>query len=89
LTAAADELVPLADAETGLGEPRLRGELARMAWQFELYARVVSDGSVVEAAVDPARDDFGPLPRPDVRRMLVPRGPSRSTGRATSRSASA
>jgi NADP-dependent aldehyde dehydrogenase len=75
LGAGADELVATADAETGLGEARLRGELARTSWQFELYARVAEDGSVVEAAVDPAREDFGPLPRPDVRRMLVPRGP--------------
>jgi NADP-dependent aldehyde dehydrogenase len=69
-----DELVATADAETGLGIARLTGESGRSAFQFELFAEAVREGSFVEAAIDHAGDT--PLgPGPDVRRMLVSIGP--------------
>jgi len=71
---ARDELVAIADAETGLGTARLTGETGRSAFQFSLFAEAVREGSFVEAAIDHAGDT--PLgPGPDVRRMLVPLGP--------------
>jgi NADP-dependent aldehyde dehydrogenase len=74
LDANADELVPLADAETHLGSPRLPGELARTSAQLRLFAGVVREGRFLEATID-HRDDAATPPIPDLRRMLVPVGP--------------
>jgi NADP-dependent aldehyde dehydrogenase len=71
---ARERLVILADSETGLGAPRLNGEVSRSAFQFSLFAEAVREGSFVEAMIDHAGDT--PLgPAPDVRRMLVSIGP--------------
>ncbi|MER6575618.1 aldehyde dehydrogenase (NADP(+)) [Nonomuraea sp. NPDC001023] len=71
LTAHVDELWQLADRETALGEVRLRGEVARTAGQFRLFAQVVRDGGYLEAVIDHADPALAP-PRPDVRRMNHP-----------------
>ncbi len=68
-----DELWPVADAETRLGETRLRGEIARTAAQFRLFAAVLRDGGHLEAVIDHPDPDATP-PRPDVRRMNHPIG---------------
>ena len=75
LLAAADELVALAQLETGLAEPRLRGELKRTAVQLRLFADVTADGAYLDARIDRPDADFVLGPRPDVRRTLMPRGP--------------
>ena len=75
LRAAGDEIVAVAGAETGLPEGRLRGELERTAGQLEAFAAVVDAGDYVEAIIDTPDPDAKPIPRPDVRRMLVPIGP--------------
>jgi NADP-dependent aldehyde dehydrogenase len=74
LDANAEELVPLADAETHLGTVRLTSELARTSAQLRLFASVVREGSFLEAIIDHRNDDATP-PIPDLRRMLVPLGP--------------
>ncbi|GAA3138549.1 aldehyde dehydrogenase (NADP(+)) [Nonomuraea salmonea] len=68
LSAHVDELWQLADQETALGEGRLRGEVARAAGQFRLFAEVIRDGGYLEAIIDHADASLTP-PRPDVRRM--------------------
>ncbi|MFB4267007.1 aldehyde dehydrogenase (NADP(+)) [Nonomuraea sp. GTA35] len=68
LSAHVDELWQLADQETALGEVRLRGEVARTAGQFRLFAEVIRDGGYLEAIIDHADPSLTP-PRPDVRRM--------------------
>ncbi|GAA1271763.1 aldehyde dehydrogenase [Planotetraspora silvatica] len=68
-----DELWPVADAETHLGEVRLRGEVGRTASQFRLFAEVLRDGGSAEAVIDHADPGATP-PRPDVRRMNHPVG---------------
>jgi NADP-dependent aldehyde dehydrogenase len=75
LRAAGDEIVATCEAETGLPEARLRSELERTAGQLELFASVVEAGDHVEAIIDTPDPDATPIPRPDVRRMLVPLGP--------------
>ena len=50
--ATAPRLVALADRETALGEPRLSGELARVAAQLRFYAEVAQEGSWLRATVD-------------------------------------
>ncbi|MGH3388091.1 MAG: aldehyde dehydrogenase (NADP(+)), partial [Actinomadura sp.] len=74
LEGAADELVEVSDAESALGEPRLRGEVARTAFQLRLFADALEEGSWLGVTIDPADPDAAPAPRPDLRRMMVPLG---------------
>lgn len=74
LEAQRDALVALADRETGLGVPRLTGEVGRSAFQLRLFAEAVREGGYLEAAIDHAGET--PIgPGPDLRRILVPIGP--------------
>jgi NADP-dependent aldehyde dehydrogenase len=66
----ADDLLPVAVAETGLGTERLAGEIARTADQFRLYADVVEEGSWAAVSIDSAKPPFD-----DHRRMNVAVGP--------------
>jgi NADP-dependent aldehyde dehydrogenase len=75
LETAADEIVDRAGLETALPEARLRAELGRTTGQLRLFARVAREGSWVDARIDSADPERQPLPRPDVRSMLVPLGP--------------
>ena len=69
----AANIISLADAETGLGEGRLSGELKRTCFQFRFFAGVVRDGGFLEASIDhPYDSPMGPLP--DLRRQLEPLG---------------
>jgi NADP-dependent aldehyde dehydrogenase len=72
---AAGELIPQAQAETGLAEARLRGELKRTTVQLRLFADVAAAGAFLDVRLDSADPDFVLGPRPDVRRYLVPLGP--------------
>jgi NADP-dependent aldehyde dehydrogenase len=64
LDAETDELVAIADRETGLGEERLRMEIGRAAVQLRYYADIAVEGSYVDAVIDPG-----------LARMRVPLGP--------------
>ena len=82
LEAIADELLALGDglvaraaAETALPEARIIAERGRTAAQLRLFAGVAREGSWVDARIDRALPDRQPLPRPDIRRMLLPIGP--------------
>ncbi|TDH24158.1 aldehyde dehydrogenase (NADP(+)) [Segetibacter sp. 3557_3] len=70
-----DPLIQRAMLETGLPEARLTGERGRTVNQLKLFASLLREGSWVEAVIDPALPDRKPLPRPDLRKMLVPVGP--------------
>ena len=69
------EIVALVQSETGLPEGRAVGELERTCRQLEAFADVIDAGDYVDAMIDTADPDAQPIPRPDVRRMLVPIGP--------------
>ena len=75
ITALGDELIQRANAETGLPEARLNGERGRTTGQLKMFAQLVREGTWVDARIDRALPDRKPLPRPDLRRMLVPIGP--------------
>jgi NADP-dependent aldehyde dehydrogenase len=75
LDAAADELVPIAIRESSLPEARLRGEVARSSGQLRMFAEVLDEGSLLEVVIDTADAQAKPVPRPDLRRVLVPLGP--------------
>jgi alpha-ketoglutaric semialdehyde dehydrogenase len=71
----ADGLLETANAETALPLERLAGERARTVGQLRMFANVVREGSWVDARIDRALPDRKPLPKPDIRRMLIPIGP--------------
>jgi NADP-dependent aldehyde dehydrogenase len=75
LDAAVDELVPIAMRETSLPEARLRGEVARSTGQLRMFADVLQEGALLEITIDTADPQAKPVPRPDLRRVLVPLGP--------------
>jgi NADP-dependent aldehyde dehydrogenase len=75
LRAAGDEIVAVCEGETGLPEARLRSELERTCGQLEAFAALVEVGDDAEAIIDHADPDAVPIPKPDLRRMLVPLGP--------------
>ena len=75
IEALGDPLIQRACAETGLPVARITGERARTCGQLRLFAQLVRDGSWVDARIDRALPDRQPLPRPDLRRMLIPLGP--------------
>jgi NADP-dependent aldehyde dehydrogenase len=75
LRAHSGELIALAMRETGLGLPRLTGELERTAVQLELFADVVVDGAYLDIRHDEADAGFALGVRPDLRRWRVPVGP--------------
>ena len=70
-----DELLKRANAETALPEPRLIGERGRTVNQLKMFAALVRDGSWVDACIDRALPERKPMPRPDLRRILIPLGP--------------
>jgi NADP-dependent aldehyde dehydrogenase len=75
IEALGDTLIDQAVTESGLTKDRLTGERGRTANQLRLFATLVREGSYVDARIDTALPDRKPLPRPDLRRMLIPIGP--------------
>jgi alpha-ketoglutaric semialdehyde dehydrogenase len=75
IEAQGDALLERAHSESGLPMGRLTGERGRTCGQLRLFARVVREGSWVDARIDLALPDRKPAPRPDIRRMLLPIGP--------------
>jgi NADP-dependent aldehyde dehydrogenase len=70
-----DELLEVYCAETGLPAGRSRGELKRTVGQLRSFADLVLDGSWVEASIDTAIPEREPIPKPDLRKMMMPLGP--------------
>lgn len=70
-----DNLVERAHRESGLPRGRIEGERTRTANQLRLFAREVREELWIDARIDLAQPDRQPLPRPDLRRMLIPIGP--------------
>lgn len=64
-----DEIVRAADEESAMGEPKLRGELARTTGQLRFLADVVEEGSYLEVTID------HPAGGADLRRCQLPIGP--------------
>lgn len=75
IEALGDALIDRCILETGLPAGRLAGERARTCGQLRLFASLAREGSWVDARIDTALPDRKPLPRPDLRRMLIALGP--------------
>lgn len=70
-----DDLIKVAGEETALPAARLTGERGRTVGQLGMFARLVTEGSWVDARIDKAQPARTPLPKPDIRSMLLPVGP--------------
>ncbi|MHA7058783.1 aldehyde dehydrogenase (NADP(+)) [Aquimarina sp. M1] len=82
LNAIADEILGLDEiliemytSETGLPEGRAKGERGRTIGQLRMFAELVGEGSWVEATIDTAELERAPIPKQDIRKMMVPLGP--------------
>jgi len=82
LNTIADEILALDDllintycSETGLPEGRAIGERGRTVGQLRSFATLVDKGSWVEASIDTSLPSRTPVPKPDLRKMLIPMGP--------------
>ena len=75
IEALGDELVKTYCAESGLPEGRALGERGRTIFQLRTFANLVKEGSWVEAVIDTANLNRQPIPKVDIRKMLVPLGP--------------
>jgi 2,5-dioxopentanoate dehydrogenase len=75
IEAVAEPLVERAHEETALPKPRLQSETARTCQQLRLFAKLVEEGSWVGARIDRGDPQRKPVPKPDIRSMLVALGP--------------
>lgn len=70
-----DDLIRRAMAETALPEGRLVGERARTVDQLNRFADLVESELWMDVRRDAPIPDRAPIPKPDLRSMLVPVGP--------------
>jgi NADP-dependent aldehyde dehydrogenase len=70
-----DELIQTVMAESNLPEGRVRGEKDRTTGQLNKFADLLVDGSWVEATIDTGDPARSPVPKPDLRKLLIPLGP--------------
>jgi len=75
IEALGEQLLETADLETGLGLVRLTGERGRTCGQIRAFAAIVAAGHWLQASIDTAVPERAPLPKPDLRRMMIPIGP--------------
>jgi NADP-dependent aldehyde dehydrogenase len=68
-------VIEQANLETALPPARLEGEMKRTTGQLRMFADFVRDESWVDAKIETAIPDRTPIPKPDLRRMLIPIGP--------------
>lgn len=75
IEALGQQLLETGDAETALGLPRLTAERGRACFTARLFAKMIREGSWVDARIETAIPNRQPLPKPDVRLMHRPVGP--------------
>jgi 2,5-dioxopentanoate dehydrogenase len=75
MEALGDVLVARASLETGLPTARIIGERGRTTGQLRMFASYIREGSYMDASIDTAIPERAPIPKPDLRKMMVPLGP--------------
>lgn len=75
IEALGETLIDRAVAESGLPAGRITGERGRTCGQLRKFADLVAEGSWVGAVIDEAQPEREPIPRADLRKMLIPIGP--------------
>ena len=69
-------IIERAQQETALPAARVESELGRTMLQLRLFADLVEEGSWVDARIEHGDAARQPLPKPDLRSMLRPLGPT-------------
>lgn len=75
IEALGDELIDTYCSESGLPPGRAMGERGRTMFQLRSFAELVKKGDWVDAYIDTAQPDRTPVPKPDIRKMMIPLGP--------------
>ena len=75
IEALGDDLIQTYCNETGLPEGRARGERGRTLGQLKLFADEARSGSWQMPSIDLAIPDRSPLPKADIRKVMLPLGP--------------
>jgi alpha-ketoglutaric semialdehyde dehydrogenase len=75
IEAQTESLVTRASQESALSVARLQSETGRTCTQLRMFARVVREGSWVNARINHSDAQRKPVSKPDVRSMLRPLGP--------------
>ncbi|MBM1106878.1 aldehyde dehydrogenase (NADP(+)) [Aurantibacter crassamenti] len=75
IEALGDTLIQTYMKESGLPEGRAKGERGRTMGQLNAFAALLEEGSWVDATIDTAQPNREPMPKVDLRKMLVPIGP--------------
>ena len=75
IQALGDDLILMYQSETGLPEGRAKGERGRTIGQLTSFAAMLEEGSWVNATIDTAELERAPIPKQDIRKMLIPLGP--------------
>ncbi len=70
-----DVLIETVMEESLLPEMRVRGERGRTTNQIQQFAKMLEEGSWLEAIIETGIPDRVPAPKPDLRKMMVPMGP--------------
>ena len=76
IDALGDQLIQTASRESNLPLGRFMGERGRTTGQLRLFADYLEEGSWVDATIDTAQPERQPIPKVDLRKMLVPIGPT-------------
>ena len=75
IEALGEELIKTYCTESGLPEGRAMGERGRTMGQLRMFAKLLEEGSWVEAVIEKAQPNREPMPKSDIRKMLFPLGP--------------
>ena len=75
IEALGEELIETAHRETALPLARLQGERARTCNQARMFAKLILDGTWLDARIDHGNPARQPLAKPDVRLVMQPVGP--------------
>lgn len=75
LLALGDTLVERVHLECGLSEARILSERGRTVNQLRIFADLARGHSWLDARIETAQPERQPVPKPDLRRLLVPLGP--------------
>lgn len=75
IEALGDELIDTYTSESGLPQGRALGERGRTIGQLLQFATLLEEGSWVEASIDTAQENSSPIPKVDLRKILVATGP--------------
>jgi len=75
IEALGEKLIEVYTSESGLPAGRAMGERGRTVGQLRAFAAHLEEGSWIAASIDTAQPDRQPIPKMDLRKVLVPLGP--------------